>query len=316
MEPIKIIIPTPFAVGDVNSYLLKGDALTLIDAGPKTPEAWEALKAGLKAANVTPNDIEQVILTHHHPDHAGWVDGFESAKLYGHPYNDLWLRRDEAFFDYHDAFYQDRLKEEGVPGDLMFWMKKMKRPLNLMGSRPLDMAINEGDTLPGHPDWHVLETLGHAQSHLSFWNPEERMMIGGDHVIAKVSSNPLIEPPFNPEEGRPKSLLQYNESLGRLLKMPIDVIYSGHGEEVRNVHELVATRLEKQHQRAMKVLAMLDRSSEQSVYELTQQLFPHAYEKELGLTLSETIGQVDYLLEDGLIEERMNDQGIFVYRQA
>lgn len=316
MEPIKITIPTPFAVGDVNSYLLKGDALTLIDAGPKTPEAWEALKAGLKAANVAPEDIEQVVLTHHHPDHAGWVDGFDAAKLYGHPYNDLWLRRDEAFFDYHDAFYQERLKEEGVPGDLMFWMKKMKRPLNLMGNRPLDMAINEGDTLPGHPDWHVMETLGHAQSHLSFWNPEERMMIGGDHVIAKVSSNPLIEPPYNPEEGRPKSLLQYNASLSRLLKMPIDIIYSGHGKEVRNVHELVSTRLEKQHLRAMKVLDMLDRSHEQSVYELTQQLFPHAYEKELGLTLSETIGQVDYLLEDGLIEERLNEEGIFVYRQA
>ena len=41
----KIIIPTPFAVGDVNAYLVKGDALTLIDAGPKTDEALIALTA-------------------------------------------------------------------------------------------------------------------------------------------------------------------------------------------------------------------------------------------------------------------------------
>lgn len=311
----KIIIPTPFAVGDVNSYLIKGDALTLIDVGPKTPEAWLALKAGLKEANVKPEDIEQVVLTHHHPDHAGWVDGFENAKLYGHPYNDLWLRRDQAFFDYHDAFYLERIQEEGVPEELWFWVKKMKRPLNLLGDRPLDMTINEGDVLPGHPEWSVMETLGHAQSHLSFWNKESREMIGGDHVIAKVSSNPLIEPPFNPEDGRPKSLLQYNASLSRLLKMPIDVIYSGHGEEVRNVHELITQRLEKQHQRAMKVLGLLE-GKEGTVYELTKQLFPHAYEKELGLTLSETIGQIDYLLEDGLILERLSDNGIFYYSQA
>ncbi|HSP23375.1 MAG TPA: MBL fold metallo-hydrolase [Planococcus sp. (in: firmicutes)] len=311
----KIIIPTPFAVGDVNSYLMKGDLLTLIDAGPKTPEAWEALKAGLKRANVEPEDVEQVVLTHHHPDHAGWVDGFKNATLYGHPYNDLWLRRDQAFFDYHDAFYLERLKEEGVPDDLMFWVKKMKRPLNLLGSRPLDMAINEGDTLPGHPGWDVLETLGHAQSHLSFWNKETGEMIGGDNVIAKVSSNPLIEPPLNPDEGRPKSLLQYNASLARLLKMPIDVIYSGHGEEVRNVHELVAQRLEKQHQRAMKVLGMIEHE-EETVYALTQKLFPHAYEKELGLTLSETIGQIDYLLEEGQIVERLGDNGILYYSKA
>ena len=311
----KIIIPTPFAVGDVNSYLLKGDMLTLIDAGPKTPEAWLALKAGLKEFGAEPGDIEQVVLTHHHPDHAGWVDGFENAKLYGHPYNDPWLRRDQNFFDYHDAFYLERLKEEGVPGDLQFWVKKMKRPLNLMGSRPLDMSINEGDLLPGHPDWEVLETLGHAQSHLSFWNKETHEMIGGDHVIAAVSSNPLIEPPLDPAHGRPKSLLQYNASLGRLLKMPVDVIYSGHGEEVRNVDELITARLTKQHRRAMKALRMIG-TEERTVYGLTKELFAHAYERELGLTLSETIGQIDYLLEDGLIVERMGEEGIFYYSKA
>lgn len=259
--------------------------------------------------------MEQVVLTHHHPDHAGWIDGFEQAKLYGHPYNDVWLRRDQAFFEFHDAFYMERLKEEGVPDDLPLWIKRMKRPLTLMGSRPLDMTINEGDVLPGHPAWEVMETLGHAQSHLSFWNKETGEMIGGDHVIAKVSSNPLIEPPLDPSHGRPKSLLQYNASLARLLKMPVDVIYSGHGEEVRNVHELITERLSKQHQRAMKVLAMVGNEGK-TVYDLTKQLFPYAYEKELGLTLSETIGQIDYLLEDGLITESMDEQGIFHYREA
>lgn len=311
----KIIIPTPFAVGDVNSYLLKGDMLTLVDAGPKTPEAWEALKAGLKMANVEPEDVEQVVLTHHHPDHAGWVDGFERAKLYGHPYNDLWLRRDEAFLAYHDAFYLDRLKEEGVPEELFHWVKKMKRSVRLMGNRPLDLAINDGDALPGHPGWQVLETLGHAQSHLSFWNEESGELIGGDHIIKTVSSNPLIEPPLDPEDGRPKSLIQYNASLERMLKLPIQTVYSGHGEEVHNVHELITGRLGRQHERAMKVLHMLEHE-EKTVFDLTKELFAHAYERELGLTLSETIGQIDYLLEDGLISERLDDKGIFQYRKV
>ena len=93
----KIIIPTPFAVGDVNAFLIKGDTLSLVDAGPKTPEAYEALKQGIKEAGYSFNDIEQVILTHHHPDHAGWIDAFDNAKVLGHTYNDLWLKRDEAF---------------------------------------------------------------------------------------------------------------------------------------------------------------------------------------------------------------------------
>ncbi|MCZ2260144.1 MBL fold metallo-hydrolase [Sporosarcina sp. G11-34] len=311
----KIIIPTPYAVGDVNSFLIKGDALSLVDAGPKTPEAYEALKYGLKEAGYTFNDIEQVILTHHHPDHMGWIDAFDNAEVLGHAYNNFWLKRDEAFFNYHDQFYLDRLIEEGVPEKYLGWVKKMKRSVDLMGERPLDRIITEGDALPGHHGWTVLETLGHAQSHVVFWNEQTRAMIGGDLVLEKVSSNPLIEPPINPSDDRPRSLLQYNESLKRILEMPVDVIYGGHGEEVRNAHPLIEKRLVKQQERAMKVLAMMD-NGPRTIFELTKELFPAVYEKELGLTLSETIGQTDYLVANGFIHETMGEGGVYHYEKA
>ncbi|NYF24662.1 MBL fold metallo-hydrolase [Sporosarcina sp. JAI121] len=311
----KIVIPTPFAVGDVNAFLVKGDTLSLVDAGPKTPDAYEALKQGIKEAGYSFNDIEQVILTHHHPDHAGWIDAFDNAKVLGHTYNDLWLKRDEAFFRYHDAFYLDCLIEEGVPEQYLGWVKKMKRSVSYMGERPLDMTLAEEDALPGHPGWTVMETPGHAQSHIVLWNEENRTMIGGDLVLEKVSSNPLIEPPLDPQQGRPRSLLQYNNSLKRLLTLPVDLIYSGHGNEVRNAHGLIENRLEKQHDRAMKVLAMMDEGS-RTIFELTRELFPAVYEKELGLTLSETIGQTDYLFEEGLIRETRDEGGVLHYEQA
>jgi glyoxylase-like metal-dependent hydrolase (beta-lactamase superfamily II) len=311
----KVVIPTPFAVGDVNAFLIKGDTLSLVDAGPKTPEAYEALKHGIREAGYTFDDIEQVILTHHHPDHAGWIDAFDKAKVLGHTYNDLWLKRDEAFFRYHDAFYLERLIEEGVPEQYLGWVKKMKRSVDYMGERPLDITLAEGDALPGHPGWTVLETPGHAQSHIVLWNEENRTMIGGDLVLDKVSSNPLIEPPLDPEQGRPRSLLQYNESLKRLLKLPVDIIYTGHGNEVRNAHELIESRLGKQHDRAMKVLRMMDEGS-RTIFELTRELFPTVYEKELGLTLSETIGQTDYLVNEGLARETRDEGGVLHYEQA
>lgn len=311
----KLILPTPFAVGDVNAYLLKDDSLSLFDAGPKTPEAYEALERGIKAAGYSFKDIEQVFLTHHHPDHAGWIDAFPQAKVYGHVYNDLWLTRDPAFFVYHDEFYLERLKEEGVPEKYHSWVEKMKRPVAFLGNRPLDVTLEEGDSLPGHPGWTVVETLGHAQSHVSFWHAENKEMIGGDHILEKISSNPLIEPPLDASAGRPQAMLQYNESLRKILAMPVEKIYSGHGNEVVNVHALITHRLEKQHDRAMKVYAMI---AEQplTIFELTQKLFPSVYEKELGLTLSETIGQVDYLLAEGLAIESRDQNGVFSYAQA
>ncbi|AOV07784.1 MBL fold metallo-hydrolase [Sporosarcina ureilytica] len=310
----KIEIPTPFAVGDVNAFLVKGDALSLFDAGPKTPEAYEALKYGLKEAGYTFNDVEQVFLTHHHPDHAGWIDAFDNAEILGHPYNNVWLKRDEAFFNYHDQFYLERLLEEGVPEQYLSWVPKMKRPIAMMGERLLDKKINEGDAVPGHPGWTILETLGHAQSHLVFWNDKTHEMIGGDLLLGKVSSNPLIEPPLNPADERPRSLLQYNASLKRLLTLPIETIYAGHGEEVHGIHSLIEKRLMQQRERAMKVRAMLA-DGPRTIFELTQELFPTVYEKELGLTLSETIGQIDYLLDEGFILETRDAHGVFIYEQ-
>lgn len=54
---------------------------------------------------------------------------------------------------------------------------------------------------------------------------------------------------------------------------------------------------------------------EKTIFELTKQLFPKVYEKELGLTLSETIGQIDYLIDNGLIIAKRNEKGILLYEQ-
>lgn len=309
-----LTLPTPFAVGDVHSYLLKGDSLTLFDVGPKTEQARQLLEAHLKDLNVAPADIEQVVLTHHHPDHSGWTELFENASLLGHAYNDVWFKRDQAFFSYHDDFYLEQLKEEGVPEHYHHWIEKMRRPIQLMGNRPLDGILQDGEKLPGHPDIMVLETLGHAQSQLSFYNEKTNWMIGGDHVIAHISSNPLIEPPLLKSSGRPKALLQYNASLKRMLDYPVEQIYSGHGDVVKDVHPLITYRLERQHQRAMHVQTLLGDES-LSIFELTKRLFPKVYEKELGLTLSETIGQVDYLSDLSLVEE-VTSEGVIYYRNA
>lgn len=314
MKIHKITIPTPFAVGDVNAYLIKGDALTLVDAGPKTEEALVALTTGIKDAGYSLSDIEQVLLTHHHPDHSGWVDAFEQATILGHPYNQPWLTRDTDFFRFHDEFYLQCLMEEGVPESYFNWVEKMRRPIHLIGKRPIDKLLNEGDILPGHPDLTVLETLGHAQSHLSFWSEKTGILIGGDHILEKISSNPLIEPPLNLKHERSKSMLQYNESLKRIQTLPVDKIFSGHGNEVYYVYDLISSRLEKQRERALKVLDMM-KDGEKTIFQLTQRLFPKVYEKELGLTLSETIGQIDYLMDEGYIKERRNEKGILLYDQ-
>src|SRR5262245_47969661 len=71
MNIISISLPTPFYIGPVNVYLIKEDPITLIDTGPKTREAVEALRAGLSQAGLKVTDIRRIVLTHAHEDHCG-----------------------------------------------------------------------------------------------------------------------------------------------------------------------------------------------------------------------------------------------------
>ncbi len=310
----KIIIPTPFAVGDVNAYLIKEDSLTLVDAGPKTEEALQALQKGIHEIGYKMEDVEQVVLTHHHPDHAGLVDYFPNATLLGHSYNQVWLAKDKEFLQYHNEFYKRCLSEEGVPEKYSNWVEKMRRPLIFIGNRKLDVFLKDEDTMPGLSKYRVIETIGHAQSHISLWDEENGILLGGDHILEKISSNPLIEPPLPVGAPRPKSMLQYNASLKKIQALEVQKVYAGHGEEVYDVSNLIAYRLERQKDRAYKVLDMM-KEGKKTIYELTQQLFPKVYEKELGLTLSETIGQIDFLMDEQLIQEYQDERGILYYEQ-
>ncbi len=308
----KITLSTPFAVGDVNVYLVKGDALTLVDAGPLTDTAWLQLTEQLSLLGYTPHDIEQIVLTHHHPDHAGLLDRFSSSiKIFGHNYNKFWLHRDDYFHEVYDRFFLQLSIESGLPKEYLQSIHTFKSPLKFMGDRKLDHEIREGDTIPGMEDWTVIETLGHAQSHLSFYRERDGVLIAGDHILANISPNPLIEPPFEGDRERSKPLLQYNASLKKLLDIPISLAYTGHGDNIEDVHGLIPRRLGKQDERARGVLEMV-KGNRLTVFDICKTLFPSVYRKELGLTLSETIGQLDYLESLHYIKKEMHD-GIYHY---
>ncbi|MBJ3788953.1 MBL fold metallo-hydrolase, partial [Bacillus sp. OA1] len=104
----------------------------------------------------------------------------------------------------------------------------------------------------------------------------------------------ILEPPYEGQTERARPLLQYNQTLKRLSEMNISRILSGHGEDVLNVKQLIETRLQKQETRAFKVLELL-KEKPMTAFEVCVKLFPVLYKEQLPLTISETVGQLDYL---------------------
>ncbi|OQP06038.1 MBL fold metallo-hydrolase [Geobacillus sp. 46C-IIa] len=310
----RITVPTPFPVGDVHMYVIAGDRLTLVDAGVKTEEAWQRLIQGLGRIGYRPEDIEQIVITHHHPDHVGLLDYFPHAPIIGHPKADPFLRRDRSFVDWYVRFFEEFFFECGVDRRLFSQLSKEGRSLRYASRRAVDIAVTEGDAVPGLPRWRVIETPGHAQSHIALYREDDGLLIGGDHLLLHISPNPMMEPPAEGETERPKPLLQYNESLEKMLQYDIARSLNGHGDDTTDIPALVRERLAKQRQRAERVLDMV-KEHPHTVFAVCQKLFPTAYEHQLMLTMSETIGQLDYLEANGYVRKKQED-GYYIYEAA
>lgn len=310
----QLTVPTPFNIGDTHIYLLKGDALSLVDAGVKTEEAWGALSNQLNKLGYEPKDIEQIFLTHHHPDHTGLIEKFPQAKIIADPYVDVWISRDENFLNHYEQFYKQLLLETGVPKPYFKMLDQLRVPLRYAGQGELTHTIDEGDLLPGHEDWQVIETKGHAQTHLSFLHQQDGLFIGGDHLLHHITPNPLLEPPYNDQIERPKPLLQYRKNLKKCLALDIAKVFPGHGHIFSKVNESITFQLNSQEKRAQKVFLLL-KDQAQTPFEICRQLFPNQYKQQLSLTMSETIGQLDFLEEQAMIESFHKDGVIFYQTQ-
>ncbi|MCA0970179.1 MBL fold metallo-hydrolase [Halobacillus litoralis] len=302
----RLTVPTPYAVGDVHMYLLVGDQMTLIDAGVQTKEAWDAVRTQLKELGYQPEDISQVVLTHHHPDHMGLVNYFPNVSVVaGHPKLEPWLERDERFFTRYEQFFYHMYEESGVPDKYYGLLKALRKPLKWTAEGTLTHSLTEGQRIPGHEEWMTIETPGHAQSHLSFVRQADGLMIAGDHLLHHISSNPLLEPPYEEGEPRPRPLLQYRHSMQKVLELSIREVYPGHGKAFTDVEPLILKRLKKQEERAEKVRLMF-KEGPMNAFEVCQLLFPKHIEAQFGLTMSETIGQLDYLEDTKQLETFMD----------
>ena len=116
MRVVPISVPTPFYIGPVNVYLIAEDPLTIIDTGPKTKEAIEALRAGLRNAGFLVSDLRRIVLTHAHEDHCGLAkslrDEAKNAEVFVHNW-ETGHRHSRLEYEEHRAL----LVRAGVPDD-------------------------------------------------------------------------------------------------------------------------------------------------------------------------------------------------------
>jgi glyoxylase-like metal-dependent hydrolase (beta-lactamase superfamily II) len=318
-EPItgihRLPVPTPFAVGPINCYLLTGDPLTLIDTGPNAGTSLDTLERALAECGVHIEDLELIVLTHQHMDHEGLLEivarrsGAETAAFA--PLKP-WLAdyRNSAAGD--DAYAQSVMTANGVPEDLNALLGVLAAGVRAYGSSAtITKPLNDGDMLTmGGREFSVHHRPGHSPSDLIFHHAESKILIGGDHLLGRISSNALVSRPLDGETAgpRPKPLITYSHSLKLTREMDITHVLPGHGEIVTEHATLIDTRLHDQERRARKILKLLA-DKPLTAHEIAREMWGEVALKQAYLTLSEVLGHVDLLLDASTVEETQTDGG-------
>jgi glyoxylase-like metal-dependent hydrolase (beta-lactamase superfamily II) len=300
-------IPTPFAVGRVNCYLIEDEPLTLVDSGPNSGKALDELESQLSALGRSIEEIELIVITHQHIDHLGLVDiiarrsGAQVAAI------DILVPFVENFgedAERDDEFAAELMRRHGIPEDVTTVLKTVSRGFRGWGGKAhVTRPLHDGERLELRDrNLEVMLRPGHSPSDTIFWDAERKVLIAADHLIKHISSNPLISRPLDGSKGRPQALVAYIDSLLKTRELPAEIVLPGHGEPITDHVTLIDERLEMHEHRAEKLRALIAEQP-RTGYELAQALWGNVAVTQAFLTLSEVIGHVDLLINAGQVRE-------------
>ncbi len=319
MEIVKISLPTPLPVGDVNVYLIKDDPITLIDTGPKTKQALEALREGLARCKVKLSDIRRIVLTHSHEDHCGLaktiLDEAKSAKVFVHGWetNHLFGR-----FDKKES--KILLHRVGVPINLIEKMHEFYQQIRLLTD-----PLQEGDfeTLSDELELEfsrgilrVLHTPGHTPGSCSFFRQADRTLICGDCVLKRITPNPMLSPDPYDSKHRFPSLAEYLVSLARLRSLSPTLTHGGHGDSIMDFEEIFNRYLRAVEERQRRIISLVPKEGI-TAFDMTVKVFPSAVEREEQrfLAISEIVAHLDYAVMNKKIAIEIRNDGLEFYRR-
>jgi glyoxylase-like metal-dependent hydrolase (beta-lactamase superfamily II) len=290
-----IKVPTPFAVGDVNLYVV-GD--TLIDTGPKTPEALKVLN------QVNVDSITSIIITHGHVDHHGlayYLKKKIGCTVLVHR-NDLLSVTDyENELDQKSLKYADFLGKSGLSERLVFYFGEYYHRFSTYGeSCPAEPL---GDTFTTEQGaLQVIHTPGHTGGSCCFVLGD--ILYAGDTLLPTISTNPSIHAIFDEACG----LRKYEKSLNTLSQLKVNRVFPGHGSVIEDHVARIHAILKEHEQRRLKVIHSLQEAP-QCLADISKAVFGDIPASEVLLALAECF---DYLkiLEQEKIAYICEEKGI------
>jgi glyoxylase-like metal-dependent hydrolase (beta-lactamase superfamily II) len=205
------------------------------------------------------------------------------------------------------------MRQCGIEDHVVTALRSVAGIVRFFGDSPeiTDTVAAGKEVTLGERTFRVYHHPGHSPSDTLLLDESDGVMIGGDHLLAKISSNALISTPLHADDwdgSRPKPLLDYRRSLLKTRELDVSMVLPGHGPVITDHRALIDERIAAQDQRAAKILELLKADGPQSPHELATSIWEHVAITQAFLTLSEVLGHLDLLIEEGVaIEDDSGD---------
>lgn len=319
----RIEIPIPFPIRSVNVYFIEDSIPTLIDGGFHSKEGLTLVENALREKGVRLSEIKRVLLTHGHLDHvglAGRIQESGDAEIFIHPRDtDKCIWNIETYADKKKAPFLRFFREGGLPENIVESISK-QMDARFQSFFPGDFAVKDleiGKTITF--DSFVLEVIhcpGHTRGSVCFYDRENKRFFSGDHLLEKITSNPVVELETRENGNGYKSLSHYLKSLEVTAHLDITRILPGHGSPFRG-HRKRIEEIKKHHRsRRDEIFRVLESSATArdgiNLFQITMAVFPKLKAWDIFLGMSEILGHLEMLEEEELIRSRMaGDQRMY-----
>ena len=324
-----IRMPLPFALDHINLWLLRDEdgarpGWSIIDTGiddAPTRGAWERIFA--TALGGLP--VLRVIVTHMHPDHIGcahwlcerwnvrlWISAtdFGVARLassasagFGGPVSADFMARHGLAAD------PDAVSKVGARTN---YYKSLVPAVPQSFRRLLGGAAVAVGPADARSDWRCHVGYGHAPEHMALHSAARGVLISGDMVLPRISTNVSVtdvEPESDP-------LALYLDSIERMRTIPPDVlVLPSHGRPFKGLHTRI-DQLQAHHAERFAEVLEACATAPQTAFELVPVLFKRKLDlHQMTFAMGESIAHCHALWLQGRLERRIDD-GIYRFSTA
>ena len=321
-----IRMPLPFKLDHINLWLLEdndadGDGWTIVDTGygvAGTHALWE--RHFIETMRGLP--VKRIIVTHYHPDHvgcAGWLHERTGAPV--------WMTAAE-FLSAHAAA-EDTSGFDRANTAQLFMAHGLARlrPDFSAAQQTRSGAYKRGvPTVPkqyhrlmagdvvriGARDWRVMTVFGHAPEHAVFFSVQDNVLISGDQVLPRITTNVGVwgnQPAANP-------LKQFLDSMREFAPLPPStLVLPSHDRVFTGLHE----RLDQLRVHHEQRLAELENAiaAPKSAAEILPVLFRRELDDhQLVFAIGEAIAHLHYLWYAGRAVRTQNTEGIHLFKRT